>query len=64
LLAGHEELLRELTTIRRGITLVEIRDVLIERGIEPDSLTSIWLTLRRLGLTHKNLCPARCKSDL
>ena len=53
LLAGHEALLRELTTTRKGITLAEIRDVLIERGIEPGSLTTIWSTLRRLGLTHK-----------
>ena len=53
LLAGHEELLRELTTTRKGITLAEIRDALVERGIAPGSLTTIWSTLRRLGLTHK-----------
>ena len=53
LLAGHEDLLRELTATRKGITLAEIRDALIERGIEPGSLTTIWWTLRRLGLTHK-----------
>ena len=53
LLAGHEELLRELTATRKGITLAEIRDVLIARGIEPGSLTTIWSTLRRLGLSHK-----------
>lgn len=53
LLAGQEELLRELTTTRKGITLAEIRDALIERGIAPGSLTTIWSTLRRLGLTHK-----------
>jgi hypothetical protein len=28
-------------------------DALIERGIQPGSLTTIWWTLRRLGLTHK-----------
>ena len=53
LLAGHEDLLRELTRARKGITLAEIRDALIERGVEPGSLTTIWSTLRRLGLTHK-----------
>jgi len=53
LLAGHEALLRELTTSRKGITLAEIRDELVARGIEPGSLTTIWSTLRRLGLSHK-----------
>ena len=53
LLAGHEKLLRELTATRKGITLAEIRDALIERRIQPGSLTTIWWTLRRLGLTHK-----------
>jgi transposase len=53
LLAGHEGLLRELTMARKGITLAEIRDALIERGIGPVSLTTIWSTLRRLGLSHK-----------
>ena len=53
LLDGHEAVLRELTTTRKGITLTEIRDALIERGIETGSLTTIWSTLRRLGLTHK-----------
>lgn len=59
LLAGHEGLLRELTTTRKGITLAEIRDALIERGIEPGSLTTIWSTLRRLGLTHKKSAAGR-----
>ena len=53
LLAGQEDLLRELTTSRKGITLAEIRDELLERGIEPGSLATIWSTLRRLGLSHK-----------
>ncbi len=53
LLAGHEDVLRELTTTRKGITLAEIRDALVERGIEPGSLTTIWSTLRRLGFSHK-----------
>jgi transposase len=53
LLAGHEALLRQLTTSKPGITLVEIRDALKERAIEPGSLTTIWSMLRRLGLSHK-----------
>ena len=53
LLAGHADLLRMLITTRKGITLAEIRQVLVERGIEPGSLTTIWSTLRRLGLSHE-----------
>jgi putative transposase len=53
LLAGHEDVLRELTATRKGITLTEIRDDLTGRGIEPGSLATIWSTLRRLGLSHK-----------
>jgi transposase len=55
LLAGQEDLLRELTTTRPGITLAEIRDELVGRGLEPGSLTTIWSTLRRLGLSHKKV---------
>ena len=58
LLAGHEDLLHELTATRKGITLAEIRDALIEHGIQCGSLTTIWETLRRLGLRHKE-SPAR-----
>lgn len=53
LLMGHEDVLRDLTETRKGITLAEIREALIERGIEPGSLTTIWSTLRRLGLRYK-----------
>ena len=53
LLAGHEDLLRELTATRKGLTLAEIRDALIALAIQPGSLTTIWWTPRRLGLTHK-----------
>ena len=53
LLADHEELLRELTISRKGITLAEIRDELSTRGIKPGSLSTIWGTLKRLGLSHK-----------
>lgn len=53
LLAGHEAVLRELTVAKPGIRLAEISDELVRRGIEPGCLTTIWSTLRRLGLTHK-----------
>ena len=53
LLAGHEGVLRELTTSKPGITLSEIQAALTERGIQAGSLTTIWSTLRRLGLSHK-----------
>jgi transposase len=59
LLADHEDVLRELAATRKGITLAEIRDALIERGIQPGSLTTIWWTLRRLGLTHKKSAARR-----
>lgn len=53
LLAGHAELLRALTAAKPGITLAEIQAELTERGIQAGSLTTIWATLRRLGLRHK-----------
>ena len=53
LLAGHEALLRELTDVRPGITLVEIKAALAERGIEAGHISTIWSTLRRLDLSHK-----------
>ena len=53
LLDGHEGVLRELTTSKPGITLTELQAALLERGLQPGSLTTIWSTLRRLGLTHK-----------
>src|ERR687886_2957087 len=53
LLAGHEGLLRELTKAKPGITLAEIQTALRQRGIQAGSLTTIWSTLRRLGLRHK-----------
>ncbi|WP_232480924.1 IS630 family transposase [Roseomonas sp. KE2513] len=45
LLAGHEEFLQELTASRKGITLAEIRAALIERGVAPVSLMTIWSML-------------------
>ena len=53
LLAGHEDLLRELTEAKPGITLAEIQAELAARDIRAGSLTTIWATLRRLGLRHK-----------
>ena len=53
LLAGHENLLRELTASEPGITLAEIQTALTGRGIRAGSLTTIGATLRRLGLRHK-----------
>ena len=50
---GHEALLRELTAAKPGITLVEIKRALAERGIEAGHISTIWTTLRRLGLSHK-----------
>jgi transposase len=56
LLAGQERSLRELTTRRKEITLAEIRAALIERGVAPVSLMTIWTTLKRLDLSHKKSC--------
>jgi transposase len=53
LLAGQEEFLQELTASRKGITLAEIRVALIERGVAPVSLMTVWSMLRRLDQTHK-----------
>jgi hypothetical protein len=53
LLAGHGDLLRELTAAKPGITLAELQAELTRRGIRAGSLTTIWATLRRLGLRHK-----------
>ncbi len=53
LLDGHEAVLRELTAAKPGITLVEIKAALGERGIEGGHISTIWSTLRRLGLSHK-----------
>ena len=57
LLDGHEALLRELTSTKRSITLAEIQDALRQRDIRVGSLSTIWATLRRLGLSHKKSPP-------
>jgi len=49
----HEALLRELTSAKPGITLVEIKRALTARGIEAGHISTIWSTLRRLRLSHK-----------
>ena len=53
LLAGHEDVLRSLTQSTPGITLAAIKGCLAERGIDGGDLSTIWRTLRRIGLTHK-----------
>jgi len=53
LLAGQEAFLLKLTAERKGITLAEIRVALIERGVAPVSLMTIWSMLKRLDQTHK-----------
>ena len=55
LLAGHDDLLRSLTQSKPGITLVELKACLAERGIEAGDLSTLWRTLRRIGLTHKKV---------
>ena len=52
-LAGHEDLLRELTEGKPGITLAELQASLVERGAPKASLSAIWTLLRKLGLSHK-----------
>ena len=59
LLDGHEALLRELTAVKPGITLVEIKRALAERGIEGGHISTVWTTLRRLGLSHKKVVEGR-----
>lgn len=53
LLAGYDDLLRSLTEAKPGITLAELKARLAERGIEAGDLSTLWRTLRRIGLTHK-----------
>lgn len=53
LLAGHEDVLRELVAAKGRVTLAEIKARLAERGIKAGCLTTVWSTLRRLGLLHK-----------
>ena len=52
-LEPHEDLLRSLVAAKSGTTLTEIRAELKARGIVVAALSTILLTLRRLGLRHK-----------
>jgi putative transposase len=51
--ADHEDLLRGSTSAKPGIALAEIQAELTGREIRAGSLTTIWATLRRLGLRHR-----------
>ena len=42
-----------MTAAKPGITLVEIKAALAERGIDCGPISTIWSTLRRLGLSKK-----------
>ena len=52
-LAPHQGLLRSLVDARDDITLAEIKAELRSRGILVQALSTIYLALRRLGLTRK-----------
>jgi transposase len=52
-LEPHEDLLRNLVAAKSSITLAQIQTELKARGILVAALSTILLTLRRLGLRHK-----------
>jgi putative transposase len=52
-LEPHADLLRSLIAAKSGITLSEIQAELRARGIVVAALSTILLSLRRLGLRHK-----------
>ena len=52
-LEPHADLLRSLVAAKSGITLAEIQAELRARGIVVAALSTILLSLRRLGLRHK-----------
>ena len=52
-LEPHRDLLRALVDAKSGITLSEIQAELRARGIVVQALSTIHLTLRRMGLTRK-----------
>jgi transposase len=52
-LEPHQDLLRSLVEGKSGISLAEIQSELRTRGIEVQALSTIHLTLRRIGLTRK-----------
>jgi transposase len=52
-LEPHEDLLRNLVAAKSSITLAQIQAELKAGGIVVAALSTILLTLRRLGLRHK-----------
>lgn len=52
-LEPHADLIRSLVEARPRITLVELRSALAEQGVQVTALSTLWLMLRRLGLSHK-----------
>ena len=56
-LEPHADLLRSLVSAKSGITLAQIQAELKARGIVVAALSTILLTLRRLGLRHKKDTP-------
>jgi transposase len=56
-LEPHADLLRSLVAAKPGLTLAEVQVELKARGIVVAALSTILLTLRRLGLRHKKDTP-------
>ena len=55
-LEPHADLIRSLVEARPRITLAELRTALAEHGVRVAALSTLWLMLRRLGLSHKETC--------
>lgn len=62
-LEPHEDVLRSLVAAKSSITLAEIRAELEARGIVVAALSTILLTLRRLGLRHKKKTVRAAEQD-
>lgn len=52
-LEPHADLIRSLVEGRSRITLAELRAALVEQGTQVTAISTLWLMLRRLGLSHK-----------
>ena len=52
-LEPHADLIRFLVEARPRITLAELRAALAGHGVRVTALSTLWLMLRRLGLSHK-----------
>ena len=52
-LEPHADLIRSLVGARPRITLAELRSALAEHDVRVAALSTLWLMLRRLGLSHK-----------